>query len=104
MIATRVFISRSGNPVSAGKIPYVPTLHTQTHGAGEHQHCDSERPHRHRREATLTQKVQKSEHDEGVQTEFVTKHAFHLKRGDSADRNVVNDGGAEVDADPRAEP
>src|SRR5436853_1768723 len=103
MMATRVFVLWSGNPVSTGKIPYVPTLHAQADSAGDHYHCDSDRPHRHWREAKLTQKVQKSEHDQGMHAEFVAEHALHLERSHPADRDVVNNGRAKVDTDARAQ-
>ena len=46
----------------------------------------------------MTQKMQKSEHDQRVDAEFVTKHALHLERGDAADGDVVNDRSAKIDA------
>src|SRR5690349_7459525 len=89
----------SSDPIPACKIPNIPNLHAQAHSAGDDHHCNSESAHRQWREAKLPQKVQKSEHDQGMNAEFVAKHALHIERSHARDGDIIDDRRAEIDAD-----
>ena len=86
------------NPITPGEIPDVPALYAKPSGC-QQRHCrDAERPNEHLRRAKLTQKIQQRQHDQCVHAKFVTKHAFHIHAGHSANGEIIDHKGAEVDA------